>query len=484
MVILTTGVDYDTGKLLTPPIDDDEFGRKVKKSIGSNLSDLGSSSNRTISPRGVDFSYFLPRASLPEIDRNDPRKEEVGWTYIINRRDKNKTNIIDCIYPLAEFRGMKNPDDPILYDDMPEEKRFSWVDFEYHKAEGKGPYYALIIGGPDDIPFSLQNKLQRSNVSVGRLPFESKEDLEQYVSKIIKFEKNNQSVVDSNALFFAPDGGISDPTYFSCHCMAEPLSNQVREKFGFGVDQIFGRNATKKNLINTFSKTKAALIYTASHGYFATDQPIEVKKRINGAICCQKTGLENSEDDNLFGSTDVPQSFDQPFLEGSIVFQFACFSLGTPRESIYNKWIGQQPLLNSSEDFIASFPKKLLAHPRGPVGFIGHLDLAYLHAFHDPRNLNFTTKTYKKWNARLRPFVMALDVLIKKRWTIGRALEEMATRSGLGADQLLERQRQLHESSPPTSEITDDNISDDFIYYTDSKNYFLLGDPAAKLLMK
>ena len=31
---------------------------------------------------------------------------------------------------------------------------------------------------------------------------------------------------------------------------------------------------------------------------------------------------------------------EQPFLEGSVVFQFACFGYGTPAESDFRHWLG------------------------------------------------------------------------------------------------------------------------------------------------
>ena len=40
--------------------------------------------------------------------------------------------------------------------------------------------------------------------------------------------------------------------------------------------------------------------------------------------------------------------------------------------------------VNAPADFIASLPQKLIAHPRGPIIYIGHVDVALLHGFDDP----------------------------------------------------------------------------------------------------
>ena len=98
---------------------------------------------------------------------------------------------------------------------------------------------------------------------------------------------------------------------------------------------------------------------------------------------------------------------EQPFLEGSVVFQFACFGYGTPAESDFRHWLGGAGL-NSSASFVAALPKKLLSHPRGPIAFIGHVDTAWLHGFDDPES------PYQNnlWNTRITPYKKAIEVLL------------------------------------------------------------------------
>jgi hypothetical protein len=107
----------------------------------------------------------------------------------------------------------------------------------------------------------------------------------------------------------------------------------------------------------------------------ATSEPLETQKRYNGAICCQHSGSLTL--DELFTGDDIPKN--EPFLEGAVFFQFACFGCGTPAESDYAHWLNNVPKEYWSTDFIANLPKQLLAYPRGPIAYIGHLDTAFLH---------------------------------------------------------------------------------------------------------
>jgi len=62
----------------------------------------------------------------------------------------------------------------------------------------------------------------------------------------------------------------------------------------------------------------------------------------------------------------------------------------------------------AERDFIAALPKRLLAHPRGPIAFIGHLDTAFLHGFADASQPH----TLDRWHARIAPFKKAVDRLL------------------------------------------------------------------------
>jgi hypothetical protein len=106
-------------------------------------------------------------------------------------------------------------------------------------------------------------------------------------------------------------------------------------------------------------------VYTATHGLGAAVTNPERQRQLNGAICFQRSAATRTPQDWLFVA-DVPA--DQPFLEGAVFFQFACFGHGTPAESDFAHWLGGEPdSVTAREDFVAELPRRLLAHPRGPL---------------------------------------------------------------------------------------------------------------------
>jgi hypothetical protein len=173
----------------------------------------------------------------------------------------------------------------------------------------------------------------------------------------------------------------------------------------------------------------------------------------------------------IFGATEVP--LDRPFLEGSVFFQFACFGYGTPAESDYMHWLGL-PNLNSERDFVAALPKQLLAHPRGPIGFVGHVDTAWLHAFDDPNN----PFTIERAHPRLEPFASALDSLLTVH-PLGLALERMNKRYAVG-NALLSSLLDQMQRGLVVNEDLQARIADIFIFRSDAQNYLVFGDPAAR----
>lgn len=477
MQVQATGINYSTGNLLIEPVDSQLFAENLEKSIVKNAPEFVNISRA--GERATDFRDA--REKVPESDKSDPKT--VGWTFLINSKDPHRIDIMNAVSPLAEFRGMKNVDDPILFNNEPMDTWYDWLGRNYDKdAETEPPHYVLIIGGPDQVPFDFQSFLSIA-ASVGRVDFDSIDDLKNYANKIIRLEKENASIVNPESVFFATDAGWPDPTYYSRQFMAEPLANHVNDKFGFKTEKISGDEATKKRLADRLSKSKAAIVYTASHGMAAPHEGFEVQKRINGAICCQKTEESEDEDNWLYTADDVPADNNKPFLEGSVFFQFACFGYGTPKESVYNRWLGKEPKLNTKQDFVAALPKKLIAHPRGPIGFIGHVDLAWIHGFDDPKNPDLPAAQGDPWNNRIKPFLKALEVLLDKRRPTGRSMIEMSKRLAQMSDLFATRSTLLENNEIPRTSQFRNRMTLDFITRNDAKNYMIFGDPAARLLI-
>lgn len=418
MQILGNGINYSTGKTLIDPLDEIAFADKILESLRKNSEELGKLTRATT--KATTFRGEIERRG---IDLGDPRT--VGWTFLINSKDPRRNEISDTIRTLAEHRGMENPDEPLFFNDEPADEWFDWMNENYFSREldmKKVPHYILIVGSPDQVPFLFQSFLD-SAASVGRIDFDSLDNLNAYIEKVINLEKAADPVVSRETAFFAPDGGLSDPTHYSRLYMAKPLAEHVRKNFRFKTCEIMGDEATKDNFLKNLSKMKPALVYTASHGIGAPDESLDIQKQFNGAICCQQTNNQPIQE-WLFAGKDVP--IDDDFLYGSVFFQFACYGYGTPAESDFDHWLGDSKM-NSEADFVAALPKSLLSHPRGPIAYVGHVDTAWLHGFAHPDNPD----TLERWNPRIEPFVKAVDMLLQVQ-PVGPAMGDMNKRYDLG----------------------------------------------------
>ena len=127
-------------------------------------------------------------------------------------------------------------------------------------------------------------------------------------------------------------------------------------------------------------------------------------------------------------------------------------------------------------DFVAALPKRLLAHPRGPIAYVGHVDTAFLHGFtdqHEPMLL-------ERWHQRMQPFVFAVEQFLRTQPS-GLAMEAMNNRYNISNALLTSaydrQQRGTLKWTPETSR----RFVDQWILRSDAQNYMVLGDPAARL---
>jgi hypothetical protein len=357
----------------------------------------------------------------------------------------------------------------------PPEEWLDWLTRQYHRRALDGeraPGFVLILGGPDQVPFGFQSLLH-TVASVGRLAPERLEDLQIYVDKVLRLERAAAPAVDREVLFFATDEGPRDPTHFSRAYMVEPLAEHVRGLGGgYDVHLLQRDEATKPRLLRALQERRPALVYTASHGLGAVGDPQERQERYNGAICCHHRGPQTL--DALFTADDVPG--DGAFLEGAVFFQFACYGYGTPARSDYAHWLDTLDERNAARDFVAALPRRLLAHPRGPVAYIGHVDLAFLHGFTDVHNPHLD----ERWHDRLAPYKRAIDGLLDAVEPAGFAMEAMSERYA-AASAVLTNMYDGAQRQQPWTENKKARFLDQWIMRGDAQNFMVMGDPAALL---
>jgi hypothetical protein len=464
--ILALGVDR-RGQPLIPPTDEQVFVDSLIQALAQNAESLRALTRGASA--GVAFRGEVVRRV---VDAGDPRA--AGWSFLLHADDPRRGALTEALAPLARWRGMAEPGAPLIFRGEPPESWFDWLNDNYHSLDLEGkkpPAYVLIVGGPQQVPFAFQS-LMHTIASVGRVAFDDIQDLETYVSKLLRIEKAPEPTVGRDVVLFAPDGGSSDPTYFSREYMAKPLGEHIRDDLGFHTVERFAKAATKTNLVSALSGQRPALVYTASHGLGASGEPLDVQKRLNGAICCQHRGPLTEE--ALVSADDVPT--DGVFAEGSVFFQFACYGYGTPAESDFSHWFRDSPERLATEDFIAALPKRLLAHPRGPIAYVGHLDTAFLHGFAEVASPH----ALERWHTRIAPFKSAVDRLLGVQPS-GLAMEDMSRRYAVCNAVLTNAYDRQRRGRLQWTETLRERFLDSWITRSDAQNYMVLGDPAARL---
>jgi len=472
MNILGMGIDYTTGNLLCEAIDDQIAGRETVRALYRAHDRLLA---LTTVPRDVALLREKARR-LPSPDYGDPRA--AGWTYLLAADDPARAAITEIIQPLARHRGMPHPEAPLIYARGAEEDWWRWIEHNYVTRDlTRPPFYVLIIGDPDHVPFRFQALLQ-TIAATGRLHFDSPDDLQSYVTKVLRLENAPEPAVEREAIFFAPQlpprGLDHDATYYSRRFLAEPIARLVGCEYGFVPHVLSGDRATKEALLATMRATRPALVFVASHGMVAPAEPPDVQRRVNGAICCQHNRDEPRER-WLLSAADIAR--DQYILDGAILFQFTCFGYGTPARSEYAHWTPLLEELNTDTDFIAALPQRLLALPHGPVGFIGHVDAAWVCGFHDEGQASDN----EHWEARVAPFAMTVRHLLHDLQPAGQAMAPIGQRyvalnSNLADDIDRLRRGDIYETPDFRAKQ-----AQAYILRNDAQNYMVFGDPAVQL---
>ena len=465
--ILVNGFVWGTREPLVSAIDYDDFANRLVDALGRTKGDFRAEASFAMTATATRGAYEFHTPDL-----NDPL--ETKWALLLPSENKEAKDIATALKPLVEHRKGE-----VIYGPQSGDlgSLEEWVINEYtQKLDEERPYYILMAGRPDTLPFRFQYLLD-VHAAVGRLCFDRLDDYANYAKKVVDFETKDEHAVQKRALFFAPEHEDDEPTYLSRHYMTDPLVARVQEK-GVPVSYLAAEEATLANLLTTLrggAGSKApALLYTASHGLGVPGANEEARQRLQGAICCQ----DYDGNAGVFCADRIP---DDSFLHGSIVLTFACYGAGTPKDSDFFHWIRDPSLLKCrpDKDFVAALPKRLVAHPQGPLAFVGHIDPAWVHCFANPAHIS----NDKGWGSRMGPFRLAVEHLLDGA-TVGYAVKRFNEVYSLLSVRLANMEDQFRRDATrgQDSKWTRDMV-DTWITRNDTQNFIVLGDPAVKAKM-
>jgi hypothetical protein len=270
-------------------------------------------------------------------------------------------------------------------------------------------YYVLIVGSPEEIPFSFQHHMD-VNRGVGRLHFDSLQDYESYARSVVECESGRVKL-PRRLVIFGPQNEDDPSTDLSSRYLIRPLlpklpnnlalptwapglEGRAQPKLNWNVDTVLGDAAKKSKLLSHLSGDDTpALLFTATHG---AEFPLGDARLLphQGALVCQDwPGPERHRG-------EIPQDFyvagddikANAKLLGLISFHFACFGGGSTRLDQFAAQSGRDKRVQiAPKDFVAELPRRLLAHPAGgALATIAHVERTWGYSFLSPNGLTQT----------------------------------------------------------------------------------------------
>lgn len=375
--------------------------------------------------------------------------------------------------------------------------------FELWPEKSQRPRYLLLLGTPAELSFELQWVLQQ-RFFVGRLSFTRTDGtpdfraFRAYAEKVVRFERAARTAphVSCRLLQFCANDG-SKATKRGYEELMVPLSQEpglVAPSAPFyDPQQRLLHYDNQPSALWDWARTEhpgPPLLFTLSHGMGAPSRGWKSgaeQRALQGALVFSSCGGEVSL---LTG-----EALEAPFLPGGFWFYFACFGAGTPRHSGYLHWmwhlykeglgLAPHPLLQQSlaleQPFISATAEAVLKNPMGPVGMVGHIDLAWAHSFKPEAIHTELERPLEKFSELLRRLAcgsrlgVAFETLVDARSRLEGALAVLGQveKQGLGEDPLLRL--------PPPGRRREQYRGTLWMSWQDLNGYILLGDPAARL---
>jgi hypothetical protein len=476
-LLVINGINGSTGDYLLPPMPMDSFYQRIKGDPVLRSGIIGRI-------RRLLAQLTEPHLGLPAtVDPADHR--QAGWGVVYHAAESE--SVKRAVQPLMEHRRRQVGNDELVRE-LEYRDGESWAQWLSRNGTGPGsvrpakvPYYLLVVGAPDRIPFAFTSQLGME-YSIGRLHFERDADYETYIRSLIEYESAAAVPNHREAVFFGTRHSYQDATRLSADYLLSPLAGgedeETGEDHGHGValaagfaSHLFkGAEATKGRLLEIITSSGGrphpALLFTATHGvgWSKGDQQQRVGQ---GALLCQDwPGLGTIAPEHYLQAADVP---DTASVQGLLAFNFACYSAGTPAEDRFVHPPDQPPPLIADGPFIAALPQRLLSHGRGAaLAVVGHVERAWGFSIMTPGG-----------GPEILPFENALHHMLRGV-PVGHAMRDFSQKYATVGNYLAG----LLERARYDSTVRRGELASAWVQRNDAEGYLILGDPAARLRME
>ncbi len=485
-LIYPNGIDAETGEPLVPTLPVATVaamaqGRPIAKGELDELRARVAVLNRR---REDDYGV------MAGVDPND--LAQAGWGVIFASEDEAGLPALrEALAPLLNLRrgqaGVRYRDETVdpKFFYLPGESMSAWRS-RNGGAPGavdprRLPYYLLIVGDPQRIPFDFQYQLDVAH-AVGRIHFDTLAEYHSYATSIAASEDPARPLaLARNAAFFGVHNRFDYATQISTQHLVSPLADSVSERLaGWQVQRWMEGEATKAQLGRLLGgESTPAFLFLASHGMGFGNSGHPRQRAEQGALICSDwPGAGPVADAMKLSADDVGSD---ARLLGLIAFFFACFGAGTPQYDDFAIRTRQEELLAQGvavtgleqhdriqiapQSFVARLPQRLLGHPQGgALAVVGHVDRAWGSSF--------------IWEGaqQLATFESGLTRLLEGA-RLGVVVEDFNNRYAELSTELAKRIHDIkfQEIVPP------EELAGLWTATNDARSFVILGDPAVKL---
>ena len=378
------GIDASTGEDLQDPLSDRQLTSRI----------LGPRRDRA---EEGDLRWWNRRYEKTSTDRSpaedvDPLDlASSGWGVIFVESASDTTAIREALRPLLEHRKEQAGD---RYDDLVYKRGETKDAFLRRNKVEQGPahpdqlpYYLLIVGSPEDIPYRFQYLLDLQ-YGVGRLFFEDVESYARYAESVVAVERDDRHDVLPEMRFFSVAHEDDAATQISERRLVRPLHRHLsRERDYWDIE--WTPRGQKDGLTRLLGGDETpALLFTATHGVgYRRGHSKQMDNQ--GAILCQDwPGRGNRlKPEHYFAAADLGENAK---VQGLIAFFFGCYSAGTPQHDNFPPAPLTNPIERAPRPFLSPLARRLLSHPNGSaLAVLGHVDRTWTRSFGTGRGMGY-----------------------------------------------------------------------------------------------
>ena len=332
----------------------------------------------------------------------------------------------------------------------------------------KLPYYLLIVGSPEAIPYRFQSQLD-VQYAVGRLHFESVHEYASYAESVVRAE-THAAPARRKVTIFGVENALDRATQLSARHLVRPLTKALSEKHtNWQIETLLKDETTKANLSRLLGgPDMPSLLFTASHGM---EFPCGDSRQLphQGALLCRDwpgpaAWREAIPQDFYFAGDDLSEDAD---LSGLMGFFFACYGAGTPAHDEFAKQaFSDQRRSIAPHPFLSALPTKMLSRPKGgALAVVGHVERAWGCSFSWPGA-----------GSQTAVFESTIDRLLDGH-PIGSAMEYFDERYAELSTVLADELEDIELGAEPDPY----ELSNLWTANNDARGYVILGDPAVRL---